>query len=242
MNDPKVVPAGEVNLEGIVVQPDQLNESGQSTGDTKSTTSVDHADNMSYLSERGASLFFHTYSWTTSNGTLSDLESVIIPPEVTQLLSYTISGMLNQTSGKNVIKLAISKCRPDFIRTLLESNYGPEIASTGIYEATGLDRGDTIDLQAVVQYVPEFSKIKRLENRFIPVTDDPYLVLFCLPVESRGFLTGATREVVGNDAMIQRQESINLNGVLTLKNILEYAKKTGQVSRVREFVDAYMGR
>ncbi len=222
----KVVEGGDVDFSGTEARPDSIDDLVN-----QNPTHMDQLNVAQYVSTTYASFTpplgqrTHILSKPTSHS-LDD---------ITAILPYTIR-LTKETDS--VTRVTIEAAPALEWRKMLENRYGEELCLTGIYEVTGLDKDDDIHPKDLVHYFPELQPLVDVDASSIAITDNPYQTILTLPVQQREFFTGATNRYTSGDPS---NISTDFARPLTRKQIKQYAKEHGDVTKLNEYVAAYKG-
>ena len=189
---------------------------------------------MAHLAGVAKGLFRQTGAGFTDGHKLFNKDNHTFEQLHIDLLPYVLS--LNRSDSQEAT-IHISQCPPEILCTVLEDKFGPEIAQTGIYEATGLSGVDAVDITTIGVYIPEIQTLADLNGRFVNILQNPYQSIFAMPVEYRAFFSGVVQST--NPVTDDGAGSNIFFCPLGLKPILDYAKKVGEVRKVREYMDVY---
>ena len=225
----KVVSPDEVVFDPGSARPDAL-QGQENTSQSPVAETLSTSKGMEAMAEC-APLFFHeTYQGSeTLKNPIRECASLF--PLVVQI---------KKVPGNNLASIDIDTCLVSTLRTFLETKYGPEIAQTGIYEAVGLSgpATDAVDISSLPEYFPEVNELLRINGHFIQIIYNPFQPLFALPIMHRPFFADLTLKRHATEKG-NSNASNRFRKDLTLQHILEHAKEVGEVSKVREYLDAY---
>lgn len=215
--DPKVVSGGEVVFEGGTPQADSLDGVVQATGAGSTSVAADwELENMKHLA-----------------GELARIMGKSFTPVAQGVIPYLVYGLKDNPGW---LRLAIAPTiQAGILRQFLEAEFGPELAQSGIYEATGLGSDmNQVQLATLLPYFPEFEEVVKLNNSIYNIRIDPYQSLLAFLVEARPFFTGAIKA-----AGYQQEQGSTATWhlPLTLKDVLVYAKEVNQLPKVKEYMD-----
>ncbi len=166
------------------------------------------------------------------NGNIISPKIINLGP-IDSLLPHTITTKKDTPQQNSyVIHLNVQLPSTHLICSFLEKIYGSEIAQSGLYEATGLDKGTT-SFDLLNPYFSEIKELTKIENTYLPLFSNPYQTLLLYPFAVRPFFTGAIKEA--NMSVTDNKRSTFFHP-LSLQQILAYAKKVNQVPKVAEYM------
>ncbi len=120
------------------------------------------------------------------------------------------------------------------LKQFLESSYGPDIAQSGIYEVLGLDQKQEVSIYEISAFFSELSKLQTIDDKPIKIKDNPYQRVLTLPLEVRHFFSGAleySKPQIDNQKILE-----TFAWDLTTRQILEYAKQSGELAQVGQYL------
>ncbi len=237
--DPKIVPGDDVNFADGNAQADTLE--GRMEEKVGGVSPSWERENMQYLAEMVWPVLEVTYQTKIDHdGSRVFIESSKAPTPITlkDMLPSLVSTLKRQGQFKTLLKIEISRNIPSaLLREIFEKCYGADLAQTGLYEVTGLDKDGPIQLNTLIPHFPEAASIKALEGRVFHQTDNPYLTTLCYPLHSRAFFAGALRELnlrVDNNRIIPQDTFVQ---PLTLKEVIAYARQVNEMAKVKDYMD-----
>lgn len=236
-NDPKIVPGGDVQFADGRAQADLLEgavqQAGESTGGENWVV-----ENINYLAAQTWPVLRVTERFTADyHSAFREARKHDLVPLV-QGLAVQILGLERAEQNRRMLRqkrspliIRAQQVDPPTFRRYLEAEYHPQIAQIGIYELTGLNRDEPVNMSALEPFFPEMGQLNKMLDRYILAMDNPYLTIFTFPPAARPFLTGALREM---NPKIDNNKSLiaPLPLPLTLKEIFQYAEKVGELQNV----------
>jgi len=158
-----------------------------------------------------------------------------------RIIPFTLSlkwELINNRDRCGIAQVLAKGVNPVFLRKILEDIYGTELSQTGIYVVAGLDKTEgQVELSNLTLYFPEVEHISNLNNRHIIISNNPFLTILTLPIETRAFFTGALLE----KQLTQEEDALSnhFQKPLNLRDIMAYAKKVDEIEKVKQYAKYY---
>ncbi len=194
--------------------------------------------------------------WGNENNGIIILSGQLLSRDLNELIAYAITikdiskksnwnfdqnnklagGVL---SGYIDVDLSPKECVNYLVRT-----YGDDVLDTGIHLDTNM-RGSVM-WSGLARYFPEFHTFTDIDHKLVFFRSSEYDPLLTIKKESRGFCAGVieyhrvrkglSRNVTRNNTPSRQNQ---LHKPLTFKQMLEYARVTGEVKDVKRHFDNY---
>jgi hypothetical protein len=234
--------------ESKIVQPEDVDFGDASpTPDTieaivvpsSNTNSLWQKENMQLMVTRTTPLLEHLYTERTT-GFVPTTFSYGAEKEI-----FPTILLMKHVSRGNFRQLVFESIPIDFIRWYLMNIYGDELEETGVFESADLLPGMNPNFGLLAIYAPEVNDIMRVNNKFIRISDNPWLSLYAMPIAERPFFAGVLAYVEKQNPTLNWQDvcknTTGFSRPLTFKNILDYARVVGEVKRAKQYADSYRG-
>jgi hypothetical protein len=241
--DPKADPKAD-NLEGVVAgSGTQASNSSVSRGDVPSY----FMDNLRKLGKRVNPYFDKTGHRISRINTKIDVVGTLnhdlsLNSSLGLALGLVVERWKKDDARGEVCEIKFLSLDTKYIRTFLENVYGDEIKQSGIYADLGLEEDFEIKAEGVreiLNYFPEFSEFSIMEGRYVLTFDDPFFSMLNLPIRERIFFTGALEELMGEKPTYNQKYEREFNTRLSFTDIMNYAKKVGEVENLAEYMESY---
>ena len=244
--DRKIVPPTEVHFGDNAPKPDSIDDTVQAVPALPKDMAIKEwnatptaFENLHYLGRQ--SLKFLTNVHTKPSGTGGSVMTLDGLDAAIQIIPLTIYLNCCNAYWAHVNLHTISF---ELFKRTVEQMYGSDIVKSGVYEQLAdlypQSAISGISAESMLLYFPELRVIRKLDQKNIWITKDPYMHILSLPMDVRAFFTGATRLIEPRlDPADFEDHSDSFTTTLTTKEIIDYAKQVGQLHNASTYLAQY---